>query len=216
MSAESHDEWHDRFGNEARKGCDILVQALEREQVRTVFAYPGGCSMEIHQALTRSPIIRNILCRHEQVGLPENASCSTIHSLELMRVFVVNQSSCGGKSDEKSLSTRALGVLPTLHEPCNTRETFLQGEIFAAEGYAKVTGEVGVCIATSGPGATNLVTGLADALLDSVPMVAITGQVEDNLPYDIQPHFVKCWPLGFWNFGADPNFFFLLRAMLAQ
>ncbi len=52
-----------------------------------------------------------------------------------------------------------------------------QGEIFAAEGYAKVTGDVGVCIATSGPGATNLVTGLADALLDSVPMVAITGQV---------------------------------------
>ena len=50
--------------------------------------------------------------------------------------------------------------------------------MFAAEGYAKVTGEVGVCIATSGPGATNLVTGLADALLDSVPMVAITGQVE--------------------------------------
>ena len=42
--------------------------------------------------------------------------------------------------------------------------------MFAAEGYAKVTGEVGVCIATSGPGATNLVTGLADALLDSVPM----------------------------------------------
>lgn len=53
----------------------------------------------------------------------------------------------------------------------------LQGEIFAAEGYAKTTGDVGVCIATSGPGATNLVTGLADALLDSVPMVAITGQV---------------------------------------
>lgn len=121
MSAESHNEWHDRFGNEARKGCDILVQALEREQVRTVFAYPGGCSMEIHQALTRSPTIRNILCRHEQ------------------------------------------------------------GEIFAAEGYAKVTGEVGVCIATSGPGATNLVTGLADALLDSVPMVAITGQVPRKL-----------------------------------
>lgn len=53
----------------------------------------------------------------------------------------------------------------------------LQGEIFAAEGYAKSSGDVGVCIATSGPGATNLVTGLADALLDSVPLVAITGQV---------------------------------------
>jgi len=56
-----------------------------------------------------------------------------------------------------------------------------QGQIFAAEGYAKATGEVGVCIATSGPGATNLVTGLADALLDSVPLVAITGQVPRKL-----------------------------------
>lgn len=52
-----------------------------------------------------------------------------------------------------------------------------QGEIFAAEGFAKCTGKVGVCIATSGPGATNLVTGLADAMMDSVPLVAITGQV---------------------------------------
>lgn len=102
---------------EARKGCDILVEALEREGVRTVFAYPGGASMEIHQALTRSGTIRNVLCRHEQ------------------------------------------------------------GEVFAAEGYAKTSGLVGVCIATSGPGATNLVTGLADAMLDSVPLVAITGQV---------------------------------------
>lgn len=104
-------------GDEPRKGSDILVEALEREGVRITFAYPGGASMEIHQALTRSSCIRNVLCRHEQ------------------------------------------------------------GEIFAAEGYAKSSGRVGVCIATSGPGATNLVTGLADALLDSVPLVAITGQV---------------------------------------
>jgi len=117
LHGEDAEEWVDRFGNEERKGCDILVQSLEREGVDTLFAYPGGASMEIHQALTRSSSIRNILCRHEQ------------------------------------------------------------GEIFAAEGYAKVTGRVGVCIATSGPGATNLVTGLADALLDSVPIVAITGQV---------------------------------------
>eukprot|EP00884_Botryococcus_braunii_P022632 jgi/Botrbrau1/9052/Bobra.0376s0026.3 len=117
MESEGAVQWHDRYGNEPRKGCDILVQAIEREGCKVVFGYPGGASMEIHQALTRSPIIRNILCRHEQ------------------------------------------------------------GEIFAAEGYAKCTGEVGVCIATSGPGATNLVTGLADALLDSVPLVAITGQV---------------------------------------
>lgn len=115
--------------DEPRKGSDILVEALEREGVRTVFAYPGGASMEIHQALTRSERLRNILCRHEQ------------------------------------------------------------GEIFAAEGYAKSSGRVGVCIATSGPGATNLVTGLADALLDSVPLVAITGNVSES-PAFIHPQFL--------------------------
>ncbi|HDI4959401.1 TPA: acetolactate synthase 2 catalytic subunit [Salmonella enterica] len=52
-----------------------------------------------------------------------------------------------------------------------------QGAVMAAIGYARSTGKTGVCIATSGPGATNLITGLADALLDSVPVVAITGQV---------------------------------------
>ncbi|KAK6153927.1 hypothetical protein DH2020_013566 [Rehmannia glutinosa] len=103
--------------DEPRKGCDVLVEALEREGVTDVFAYPGGASMEIHQALTRSNIIRNVLPRHEQGG------------------------------------------------------------VFAAEGYARASGVPGVCIATSGPGATNLVSGLADALLDSVPLVAITGQV---------------------------------------
>jgi acetolactate synthase-1/2/3 large subunit len=52
-----------------------------------------------------------------------------------------------------------------------------QGAGHAAEGYAHATGRVGVCLATSGPGATNLVTPIADAYMDSVPMVAITGQV---------------------------------------
>ncbi|GKV05489.1 hypothetical protein SLEP1_g17493 [Rubroshorea leprosula] len=103
--------------DEPRKGADILVEALERQGVTTVFAYPGGASMEIHQALTRSNVIRNVLPRHEQGG------------------------------------------------------------VFAAEGYARSSGVPGICIATSGPGATNLVSGLADALLDSVPLIAITGQV---------------------------------------
>ncbi|KAK4768073.1 hypothetical protein SAY87_003214 [Trapa incisa] len=107
-----------RFGpDEPRKGADVLVEALERQGVRHVFAYPGGASMEIHQALTRSDIIKNVLPRHEQGG------------------------------------------------------------VFAAEGYARASGLPGVCIATSGPGATNLVSGIADALLDSIPIVAITGQV---------------------------------------
>src|ERR671936_1517630 len=101
-----------------QSGADILVQCLVNHGVDTVFAYPGGASMPIHQALTRfSPRLRTILPRHEQGGG------------------------------------------------------------FMAEGYARSTGCVGVCLATSGPGATNLVTCLADAKLDSVPIVAITGQV---------------------------------------
>lgn len=116
--ATSPDTFISRFApDEPRKGCDVLVEALEREGVKHVFAYPGGASMEIHQALTRSNSIRNVLPRHEQGG------------------------------------------------------------VFAAEGYARASGRPGVCIATSGPGATNLVSGLADALLDSIPIVAITGQV---------------------------------------
>ncbi|CAI9754688.1 unnamed protein product [Fraxinus pennsylvanica] len=116
---EAYQETHiSRYApDEPRKGSDVLVEALEREGVTDVFAYPGGASMEIHQALTRSKIIRNVLPRHEQGG------------------------------------------------------------VFAAEGYARASGVPGVCIATSGPGATNLVSGLADAMLDSVPIVAITGQV---------------------------------------
>lgn len=102
-------------------GAEILVACLEREGVDTIFAYPGGASMPIHQALTYSKKIRTFLPRHEQGG------------------------------------------------------------VFAAEGYARATGKAGVCMATSGPGATNLVTGIADAYMDSIPLVAITGQVAQNM-----------------------------------
>src|SRR3990167_4149627 len=56
-----------------------------------------------------------------------------------------------------------------------------QAAAHAADGYARATGKVGVCLATSGPGATNLVTGIATAYMDSIPMVAITGQVKSFL-----------------------------------
>jgi len=56
-----------------------------------------------------------------------------------------------------------------------------QGAIHAAQGYARISKKPGVCIATSGPGATNLITGLADAMLDSTPLVCITGQVGSGL-----------------------------------
>lgn len=64
---------------------------------------------------------------------------------------------------------------------CNILTVHEQGAIHAADGYARASGKVGVCIATSGPGATNLVTGLANAYLDSVPLVVITGQVSTDL-----------------------------------
>jgi len=56
-----------------------------------------------------------------------------------------------------------------------------QGAVHAAQGFARVSGQVGVCMATSGPGATNLVTGIADAMIDSTPLVCITGQVSSHL-----------------------------------
>ncbi len=65
-----------------------------------------------------------------------------------------------------------LKVILTRHE---------QGAAHMADGYARATGKVGVCLATSGPGATNLVTAIATAYMDSVPMLAITGQVKTNL-----------------------------------
>src|SRR3989339_980547 len=56
-----------------------------------------------------------------------------------------------------------------------------QGAAHAADGYARASGKVGVCLATSGPGATNLVTGIANAYMDSIPLVAITGQVRGDM-----------------------------------
>src|SRR5205085_11990741 len=68
----------------------------------------------------------------------------------------------------------ALTAYPSLHHVLVRHE---QAAAHAADGYARATGNVGVCVATSGPGATNLVTGLATAYMDSTPVVAITGQV---------------------------------------
>jgi acetolactate synthase-1/2/3 large subunit len=77
-------------------------------------------------------------------------------------------------------------VLPLFDVLYDARIEFIltrheQGAAHAADGYARATGKVGVCIATSGPGATNLITGLATAYMDSIPMVAFTGQVKTHL-----------------------------------
>lgn len=103
-------------------GADILVKSLVDHGVEVIFAYPGGCSMPLHQSLTKyGKNLRTILPRHEQGGA------------------------------------------------------------FAAQGYSRSTGKPGVAMATSGPGATNLVTAIADAKLDSIPLIAITGQVPTSV-----------------------------------
>ena len=97
-------------------GADLLLQALEKENVEFIFGYPGGAVLPIYDKIYDSKIF-HVLPRHEQGG------------------------------------------------------------IHAAEGYARISGKPGVVIATSGPGATNIVTGLADAMMDSLPLVVFTGQV---------------------------------------
>jgi len=100
-----------------KSGAQILLDCLKKEGVDTIFGYPGGRSLLVHDALMDDKDIGHILVRHEQ------------------------------------------------------------GAAHAADGYARTTGKVGVCLTTSGPGATNLVTGIATAYMDSVPMIALTCQV---------------------------------------
>src|SRR3990172_8728756 len=102
------------------KAAKVILEALKREGVDTIFGFPGGVLLPLYDALYDSDI-NHILVRHEQ------------------------------------------------------------GAGHAADGYARASGKVGVCLATSGPGATNLVTPIANAYMDSVPMVAITGQVSRPL-----------------------------------
>ena len=98
-------------------GSKMVIEAIAKEGIKTVFGYPGGAIMNVYDEIYKQDYFRHILTKHEQ------------------------------------------------------------GAVHAADGYARVTGEVGVAIVTSGPGFTNAVTGLATAYTDSIPMVVISGQV---------------------------------------
>jgi acetolactate synthase-1/2/3 large subunit len=101
-------------------GAQILMAILKEEGVDSIFGFPGGATIDIHDHLDKTDI-NHYLVRHEQ------------------------------------------------------------GAVHAADGYARVTGKVGVCLVTSGPGATNAVTGIATAYMDSIPVVIISGQVPTHL-----------------------------------
>ena len=101
-------------------GSQIVIDALKKEGVDTLFGYPGGVVIPIFDAFFKEKEVKVILNRHEQAA------------------------------------------------------------VHAADGYARSTGKVGVALVTSGPGATNAITGIATAKLDSVPIVVISGQVHNN------------------------------------
>jgi acetolactate synthase-1/2/3 large subunit len=107
---------------EKMRGARILLEALIREGVDTIFGYPGGAVLHIYDELAKAaPRLRHVLARHEQ------------------------------------------------------------GAVHMAEGYSKASGKVGVVLVTSGPGATNAITGIANAYMDSTPLVVITGQVPSKM-----------------------------------
>ena len=102
-------------------GAQILIKMIKAQGVDTIFGYPGGATIDIHDELSRHPDLRHILVRHEQ------------------------------------------------------------GAVHSADGYARANDSVGVALVTSGPGATNTVTGIASAHTDSIPLVIFTGQVPTAL-----------------------------------
>jgi acetolactate synthase-1/2/3 large subunit len=106
---------------EMMTGAEMVVRAMQDQDVQHLFGYPGGAVLPIYDALFQQNSIQHILVRHEQ------------------------------------------------------------GAVHSAEGYARSSGKVGVVLVTSGPGATNAVTGLTDALMDSIPIVCFTGQVPTHL-----------------------------------
>ncbi|MCB0749456.1 MAG: acetolactate synthase large subunit, partial [Ignavibacteriae bacterium] len=108
-------------GTKKMSGAEIFFEALRKENVDTIFGYPGGATIKLYEQLYDVDFLEHILCRHEQ------------------------------------------------------------GATHMAKGYAIVKGKPGVVLVTSGPGATNTVTGIADAYMDSVPIVVFTGQVPTHL-----------------------------------
>jgi len=102
-------------------GAEIFVECLKRENVDTIFGYPGGAVLHIYDAIFKQEHFKHYLVRHEQ------------------------------------------------------------GALHAANGYSRTSGKCGVALVTSGPGATNAVTGLADSYADSIPTVCFSGQVASHL-----------------------------------
>jgi acetolactate synthase-1/2/3 large subunit len=164
-------------------GAEALLRVLQEEDVDAVFGYPGAALIPIYDAMYRSQgrtALAGECLEPDTAGTCSGGlgmSQQTIRGAEaLLKVL-----------DEESADIlfgfpggQVIPIYDALYD-WTGRDILVrheQGAAHMADGYARSSGRVGVCLATSGPGALNLVTGIATAYMDSVPMVAITGQVK--------------------------------------
>jgi acetolactate synthase-1/2/3 large subunit len=186
-----------------RIGADLLCDLLSRQGIRVMFGYPGAAVVPMLDALHRggahlpehlkqplanpTPTMRSCAPTDENLqdrrDNPMSESKQTLAGLSGAKVFHQMLQDEGVKT---LFGYPGGAVLPIFDELYESPIQFVltrheQGACHMADGYARSTGEVGVVMATSGPGATNLVTGLATANMDSVPLVAFTGQVKSHL-----------------------------------
>jgi len=180
------------------KGAEILYQCLLEEGVAHVFGYTGASVLSILDQLA-APSVRNQRSHMERINtMKKNEVSSTAAPSGKQAASPMMQPDRTWKGaeilhqallDEKvehMFGYTGGAVLPIFDQLYRSPINFIltrheQGGAHAADAYARATGKVGVVLATSGPGATNLVTGLATAHMDSVPVVAITGQVRSDL-----------------------------------
>ncbi len=175
------------------KGAEILYQSLLDEGVETLFGYTGAAVLPILDQLFRPtvPNVSEFLERKNSMSKNETNSNPTPAS----PLAQPNRTWKGAEIFHQALLDEGVqhmfgytggSVLPLFDQLYKSPIKFIltrheQGGAHAADAYARASGKVGVVLATSGPGATNLVTGLATAYMDSVPVVAITGQVRSDL-----------------------------------
>jgi acetolactate synthase-1/2/3 large subunit len=148
-------------GGQKMNGSQILLETLKREGIDTVFGYPGAAIISLLDEIYKR--------RNDMKGSKILLECLGKEGVDTVFGYP------GGvvlPLFDEIYAQKAINLILVRHE---------QGAAHMADGYARSSGKVGVCLATSGPGATNLVTGIATAYMDSIPMVALTGQVSTNL-----------------------------------
>jgi acetolactate synthase I/II/III large subunit len=181
--------------NQEITGYEIFIRCLAAEGVDVIFGYPGASIVGIHDVLyelnsakTKDIVKeeRTILNNRRNNEMTptkayDNHQGKTMTGAEIFVRSLVEE---GVDTLFGYPGGVVIGIYDVLHDLTHIKHILTrheQGATHAAEGYSKATGKPGVVLVTSGPGATNAVTGIADAYMDSVPLVVFTGQVVTNL-----------------------------------